>query len=166
MLLSMSCRSTWCVAALVSLICYCASHVPIALGADQRLALMLGEPAEAAMAAAIDAQLSTEVEVRTDGRSDPVALPVPSPSLPSGLFDGTWTFTRSIASGCAAVGSTFSVRIQGGVVTGPGGKGRLSPTGEIFVPGNSNTFRGKLQGDTGSGVFSGSCTGTFTARRN
>jgi uncharacterized caspase-like protein len=82
-------------------------------------------------------------------------------------FDGTWTFTRSSSARCPESHSVFTVRIEQGKVTGPTGrKGTLSLAGKITVPGKSNDFSGVLHGNSGSGSYTGRCTGTFTAARN
>jgi hypothetical protein len=83
-----------------------------------------------------------------------------------GAFDGNWTFTRNTSSGCGDMGSEFHVRIAGNVAKGPGGVGRVSSDGRIRVPGLSNVFTGRLQGDSGSGSYNGKCPGNFTATRN
>ena len=97
----------------------------------------------------------------------PTKVAVQPPSAETNTsFDGAWTFTRSITAVCGANQSVFPVRIENGVPTGPGGKGSLSPSGDIRLPGASNTFSGKLSGNSGSGTYGGKCTGTFIARRN
>lgn len=118
--------------------------------------------AEEARVAATAAKAATEGEVKKDGRSVVASLPT---APPPGRFDGTWTFTRSITARCGANSAVFTVRILGGVVTGPGGRGRLSDSGDVYVPGSANNFRGKLNGNSGSGSYSGRCEGTFTAQR-
>ena len=80
-------------------------------------------------------------------------------------FDGLWIFKRSSTTVCGSQGSEFPVRINRGVVTGPGGKGTISTSGKIFVPGKGNSFSGVLKGNSGSGTYQGLCQGTFVAER-
>jgi hypothetical protein len=80
-------------------------------------------------------------------------------------FDGTWTMYRSASGSCHPKGQAFPVRISGSVVYGPGGTGTISPSGTIHFPGTANSFTGTLRGNSGSGTYSGKCTGTFTASR-
>ncbi len=95
----------------------------------------------------------------------PPAVTAPPPKPPVASFDGAWTFTRSITERCGPGGSVFSVIIAGGVVHGPGGKGSVSPSGQVRFPGKANYFTGTLSGNSGRGTYEGRCTGTFTARR-
>ena len=104
---------------------------------------------------------------RTETERDRVAA-LPPAEKPAGSagFDGAWTVTRSTARDCNSKGATFTIRVRGGVVTGPGGAGSISPSGTFRVPGKSNHFAGTLRGSSGSGTYTGRCTGTFTATRN
>jgi hypothetical protein len=52
------------------------------------------------------------------------------------------------------------------VVKAPAGTGTISPSGAFTAPGKSNLFTGTLRGNSGSGTYTGKCTGTFTASRN
>lgn len=124
--------------------------------------LLAQKAADEARAAAAAAKSAAAGDTKKDERSVVASLP---PTPPRGPFDGIWTFTRTITAACGAKGATFTVRIQGGIVTGPGGRGSLSASGDIYVPGSANSFRGKLKDDSGSGSYSGRCEGTFTARR-
>jgi uncharacterized caspase-like protein len=82
-------------------------------------------------------------------------------------FDGTWTLIRSVSGDCGPKGRDMVVRISGSVATGWGGqKGSVSPSGAIAVPGRANHFTGTLRGNSGSGTYTGKCTGTFTMMRN
>jgi len=81
-------------------------------------------------------------------------------------FDGVWTVTRSTAPGCGPKGGTFTIRVSGSVVKGPAGTGSISPSGAFTAPGKSNHFTGTLRGNSGSGTYTGKCTGTFTVSRN
>jgi serine/threonine protein kinase len=99
-------------------------------------------------------------------RVDPAEKAKPEPKTASVTsFDGSWTFTRSVTERCGQNGSVFSLVIAGGVVYAPGGKGTVSPAGEIHFPGAANVFTGTLSGNTGSGRYQGKCIGTFTARK-
>jgi uncharacterized caspase-like protein len=89
----------------------------------------------------------------------------PTRSAPSG-FDGAWTVRRSNAPGCGPNGGTFIIRVSGSVVKGPAGTGTISPSGAFTAPGKWNHFTGTLRGNSGSGTYTGKCTGTFTASRN
>ena len=80
-------------------------------------------------------------------------------------FDGLWIFKRSSTAVCGPNHAEFPVRINRGVVTGPGGKGTISPSGKIWVPGKGNNFSGMLKGNSGSGTYEGLCQGTFVAER-
>jgi hypothetical protein len=51
-------------------------------------------------------------------------------------------------------------------VQSPSGTGSISPSGALRVPGKVNMFTGTLRGNSGSGTYSGRCSGTFTASRN
>ena len=93
----------------------------------------------------------------------PPATPLPGTTT---VYDGTWTFTRSAAPGCPASNARFMVRVEGGIIRGPGGPGTLSPSGEFHLPGAANHFTGTFSGDAGKGTYAGRCTGTFTAKRN
>jgi serine/threonine protein kinase len=114
-----------------------------------------------------------KVEVPTAPPSLPAPPPaVVQPSKPAetatastAVFDGTWTFVRSITDKCGQNGSIFSVVIANNIVHGPGGKGSVSASGEVRFPGKANVFAGKLTADRGSGTYTGRCQGTFTARR-
>jgi uncharacterized caspase-like protein len=89
----------------------------------------------------------------------------PTRSAPSG-FDGAWTVRRSISRECGPNGGTFTIRISGSVVKAPAGTGSISPSGAFTAPGKWNHFTGTLRGNSGSGTYTGKCTGTFTASRN
>ena len=87
-----------------------------------------------------------------------------------GGFDGTWLLKRSftaneIGQGCGPMGSEFRIRIKGRVVTAPGGRGSVSPSGVVRFPGVGNYFTGTLRGNTASGTYKGHCQGTFNGRR-
>jgi uncharacterized caspase-like protein len=82
-----------------------------------------------------------------------------------GSFDGKWSLYRSASGSCHPTGQAFTIRIAGGVVHAPGGTGSISPSGAIRFPGRSNAFSGTLRGSSGSGTYSGRCSGTFTATR-
>jgi hypothetical protein len=95
-----------------------------------------------------------------------------TPALAQGgsSFDGTWIMRRSFNTnetgpGCSPIGVDFRIRIRGGVVFAPGGRGSVSPSGAIRFPGTGNYFTGTLRGNTASGTFRGRCTGTFSGRR-
>ena len=94
------------------------------------------------------------------------ALPPAEKQPRTGNFDGIWTMTRSASPGCHGQSASFVVRINGSVAIGPGGRGSISPSGAIRVPGRANYFSGTLRGNSGSGTYSGKCNGTFTASRN
>ena len=81
-------------------------------------------------------------------------------------FDGTWTLRRSVTPQCGARGSVFTIRIEGNTVRAPGGAGSIAPSGALRVPGRANVFTGALRGNSGSGTYSGKCSGTFTVSRN
>jgi hypothetical protein len=87
-----------------------------------------------------------------------------------GGFDGTWIMRRSFEAnekgpGCGPIGVDFRIRIRGGVVFAPGGRGSVSPSGAIRFPGTGNYFTGTLRGNSASGTYRGRCTGTFSGRR-
>lgn len=84
----------------------------------------------------------------------------------SGGFDGVWTVRRSVAPGCGARSAVFTIRVRGSEVRGPGGFGSISPSGTFRVAGRANAFTGTLRGNSGSGTYSGKCSGTFTASKN
>jgi hypothetical protein len=108
--------------------------------------------------------VAAETETKRTAIVAPVAKePPPKPSVAS--FDGAWTFARSTTERCGSNGSVFSVVIAGGLVHGPGGKGSVSPSGQVKFPGKANYFTGTLSGSSGRGTYEGRCTGTFTARR-
>jgi uncharacterized caspase-like protein len=116
----------------------------------------------------IEAERKNEAERKTmeAERKRVATLPPPAekPARP-GNFDGTWLLTRSITHECGA-DNTLVVRISGSVVIGHGGRtGSISPSGTIQVPGNVNNFTGTLRGNSGSGTYTGKCTGTFTMSR-
>ena len=98
------------------------------------------------------------------------ALTAPALAQRGGSFDGTWFLKRSFSAnekgpGCGPVGVDFRIRIKGGVVFAPGGKGSASPSGAIRFPGVGNYFTGTLRGNTASGTYTGHCQGTFSGRR-
>ena len=95
----------------------------------------------------------------------PVVKDAPSAPPVVADYDGAWTFTRTISERCGPGGSIFTVIVTNGVVHAPGGKGSVSPSGQVKFPGKSNYFTGTLSERTGRGTFGGRCTGTFTARR-
>ena len=109
------------------------------------------------------ANLATQAKRATDAR---LAAVPPIGEGSTTIFDGVWTFTRSVTAICGPSESVFEVHIQNGIVTGPaGGKGSLSPNGSVQLPGKANTFSGMLNGNSGKGTYTGRCTGTFTAKR-
>src|SRR5262245_50050838 len=101
-----------------------------------------------------------------------VAAASTSPALAQrgGSFDGTWFLTRSFSAnesgpGCGPLGVDFRIRIKGGIIFAPGGKGSASQSGAIRFPGVGNYFTGTLRGNTASGTYTGRCQGTFSGRR-
>jgi hypothetical protein len=81
-------------------------------------------------------------------------------------FNGTWQITRTYSPRCPVEYSVFAIRIKNGVVSANGGDGTVQGNGRIAFPGRDNSFRGFLRDTgTGSGTYSGRCTGTFTASR-
>jgi hypothetical protein len=129
---------------------------------EQRLAAV--KRAEEATKAA-EQTIASEREAKV--AHDPTKLAaLPNITKPSTLgYDGVWIFTRSTSERCTAKNSVFTVTIANGIVRGPGGKGSITPTGAIWVPGVANTFSGTLTANAGRGTYRGRCTGTFTARR-
>jgi len=105
-------------------------------------------------------------DVCPEDRQRTAALPPAEKQPRAGNFDGTWTMTRSASPGCHGQAASFTVRINGSVAIGLGGRGSISPSGAIRVPGSANYFTGTLRGNSGGGTYSGKCTGTFTASRN
>jgi hypothetical protein len=100
----------------------------------------------------------------------PAATAAPGLAQGGGSFDGTWLLRRSFTAneqgpGCGPIGVDFRIRIKGGVVFAPGGRGSVSPSGQIRFPGTGNYFRGTLRGNSASGTYTGRCQGTFTGRR-
>lgn len=120
--------------------------------------------ANQARGAATEAGEAAEKERASKSRS--ASLEKPQGATSSGAFDGVWNFDRSVTLECGVKGSHFVVRVQGGAAYGPGGRGTVSPDGAIYVPGRANSFSGRLRGNSGSGTYSGRCSGTFTASRN
>jgi hypothetical protein len=99
------------------------------------------------------------------------ATAAPALAQGGGSFDGTWFLRRSFTTnekgpGCGPIGMDFRVRIKGGVVFAPGGRGSVSPSGQIRSPGTGNDFRGTLRGNSASGTYTRHCQGTFTGRRS
>ena len=101
-------------------------------------------------------------------RAAVLAAALAIPAHAQSQFNGTWTVSRanSNTEGCGTGGSVFRIRINNGAVTAPGGHGSVSAAGEIRFPGIANVFTGTLNGSSGSGRFSGRCSGVFSARRN
>jgi hypothetical protein len=129
---------------------------------EQRLAAV--KRAEEAAEAA-EQTIASEREAKMGHDPTKVAA-LPNITKPSTLgFSGVWIFTRSSSERCPAKYSVFTVTIANGIVRGPGGKGSITPTGAIWVPGQGNTFSGTLTANAGRGTYRGRCTGTFTARR-
>ncbi len=114
--------------------------------------------------------MSFEPIARVVGASFALALAATPGLAQRGGFDGTWLLKRSftaneIGPGCGPIGVSFRIRIKGSVVTAPGGRGSLSPSGAIRFPGVGNYFTGTLRGNTASGTYTGRCQGTFSGRR-
>ena len=114
---------------------------------------------------AAEEQARREAEAKKQTDAAKSRLDEAAQAQPPSQFDGAWTFTRSISELCGARNSVFSVIIAGGVVHGPGGRGKITSAGRIEFPGKANKFTGSLRGNAGSGTFEGRCTGTFTARK-
>jgi hypothetical protein len=132
---------------------------------EQRVAAVK-TASEATKAAEQAIAAKSEAELTSGDPSKVAALPRIEGSTGQSAFDGVWTLVRSSSEKCPARNATFTIRISNGIVTGPGGKGSITPAGKIWVPGQSNNFSGVLSGTTGSGTYAGRCTGTFTAHRN
>jgi hypothetical protein len=99
-----------------------------------------------------------------------VLTAAPAPAQRGGGFDGPWTLKRSFTlnekgPGCGPSGMDFRIRIKGGVVFAPGGRGSVSPSGAIRFPGVGNYFTGTVRGNSVSGTYRGRCQGTFSGRR-
>jgi hypothetical protein len=93
---------------------------------------------------------------------------IPAPAQQGRGFDGTWTLKRSVNPNqkeCGHRGAQFRIRIKGGVVSAPGGRGSVTPSGAIRFPGMTSYFTGTLQGNVGQGTSTGRCGGPFSARR-
>ncbi len=88
------------------------------------------------------------------------------PALAQGKFDGKWTVTRAQATDCQWRGAVFGITVRGGSVSAPGGKGSVSSSGHIDFPGFANRFTGELSGTSGSGSYSGKCSGVWAARKD
>jgi hypothetical protein len=101
----------------------------------------------------------SEVELTSGDPGKVAALPRIEWPTGQSAFNGSWTFVRSSSEKCPARNATFTLKISNGIVTGPGGKGSITPTGKIWVPGRGNNFSGILSGTTGSGTYTGRCTG-------
>jgi hypothetical protein len=115
-------------------------------------------------------KIEAERKVVEAERKRVAALPPPAEkparSAATG-FDGAWTLQRSIANECGPNQSSLVIHIHGGVVTGWAGRtGAISPSGRFTAPGKVHVFTGRLRGNSGSGTYTGMCTGTFTALRN
>ena len=97
-----------------------------------------------------------------------VAAALAAPAYAQSQFNGTWTVSRanSNTEGCGTGGSVFRITVRNGAVTAPGGSGSVSAAGAIRFPGVANVFTGTLNGNSGSGHYSGRCSGVFSARRN
>jgi hypothetical protein len=99
-----------------------------------------------------------------------LVLTLAVPGLAQGSFDGTWVLRRTFSAngkgaGCGPQGVDFRITIRGRVVLAPGGKGSVSPSGQIRFPGTANYFTGTVHGNTVSGTYRGVCTGTFSGSR-
>jgi hypothetical protein len=89
-------------------------------------------------------------------------------------FDGAWTVTWYPESGCGRPSDAYSIRIQGGTVTGetPPTSGKVSPTGAaqwtiITQAGKIAKYSGTFADASGSGRFEqSSCKGRFIAMRH
>jgi tRNA A-37 threonylcarbamoyl transferase component Bud32 len=139
-------------------------------GEEPRIAERAAEPPPKEERRAEESRPVEERAVAADVETKRSAAVVPVPKEPAARppvagFDGAWTFTRSVTERCGPQGSVFSVIIAGGVVHGPGGKGSVSPSGQVRFPGKANYFTGTLSANSGRGTYEGRCTGTFTARR-
>jgi hypothetical protein len=93
-----------------------------------------------------------------------------APGLAQGSFDGTWILKRSFAANanareCGPMGMDFRITIKGSVVSAPGGRGTVSPSGAIRFPGVGNYFTGTVYGNSVTGTYTGRCQGTFSGRR-
>jgi uncharacterized caspase-like protein len=136
---------------------------------EQRLAAVKAadEATKAASQTIARKREAAEAESGKNKDAEAKVAALPKEESETSRFDGIWTFTRSSSPKCPEKYSVFRVRIEGGIVTGPtGNKGTLSPAGKITLSGKFNDFTGTLRGNTGSGTFTGICTGTFTAARN
>src|SRR5688500_16267811 len=74
-----------------------------------------------------------------------LVLTLAVPGLAQDSFDGTWVLRRTFTAngkgaGCGPQGVDFRITIRSRVVLAPGGKGSVSPSGQIRFPGTANYF--------------------------